>query len=242
MSEQQPYRFETLVKAEFVQRENRFRAEVLLNGEPVKVHVPNSGRMKELLVPGAAVWIQPACGETRKTAYTLMLVQQADSYVCLNAHLANSLVEHWLRQGILPGFEQAEQIRREKTYGNSRFDFYLLRSGKECYAEVKSVNLLDGTVARFPDAPTERGSKHLRELMHCREQGLDAAVLFVVMGNRAGCFAPNTETDPQFAALLKQAMEAGVEVWVYTCRMTPEGVVYEKPIPVQEESAWKSMH
>lgn len=242
MNAGQPYRFAALLKAEFVQRENRFRAEVLLHGQPVKVHVPNSGRMKELLVPGATVWIQPAAGENRKTAYTLMLVQQDDSCVCLNAHLANSLVEHWLQQKILPGFEQTVQIQREKTYGNSRFDFHLLRGGRECYAEVKSVNLLDGAVARFPDAPTERGSKHLRELMHCRAQGLDAAVLFVVMGNRAESFAPNTETDPQFAALLKQAMDAGVEVRVYTCLVTPEGVMYHKQIPIQEERAWKSMH
>ncbi len=121
-----------LLEARFVRRENRFRAEVELQGEPVKVHVPNSGRMQELLTPGAAVWIQPASGAKRKTAYTLLLVQQGERLVCLNAHLANELVAFWLQRGMLPGFAEAEHIQREKYYGKSRFDFSLQRRGRSC--------------------------------------------------------------------------------------------------------------
>lgn len=109
--------------------------------------------------------------------------------MCLNAHLANDIVHFWLQQGILAAFADVTQIMREKTYGKSRFDFQLQRGGKRCYAEVKSVNLLDGDTARFPDAPTARGSKHLQELMQCKQDGLDSAVIFLVMGNRASRFA-----------------------------------------------------
>ncbi len=231
----------SLLKARFIQRENRFRAEVELEGQPVQVHVSNSGRMKELLVPGVDVWIQPAAGVNRKTAYTLLLVQQGQRFVCLHAHLANEIIAFWLKQGILPGFAAVEQIEREKTYGKSRFDFRLKRQGRLCYAEVKSVNLLDGHTARFPDAPTERGSKHLQELVRCKEADLDGAVIFLVMGNDASDFAVNWATDPVFGENLQRAVEAGVEVYVYTCSIDLTGIAYTGTIPLQEETAWKSM-
>ncbi len=236
------YPFGELLEAVFIQRDNRFRAEVELNGERVKVHVPNSGRMKELLVPGVPVWIQPASGENRKTAYTLLLVKQEERFVCLNAHLANDIIAFWMERNILPGFEGAENIKREKTYGKSRFDFCLERNGKVCYTEVKSVNLLDGVTARFPDAPTVRGSRHLQELIECKQNHLDAAVVFLVMGNKAREFDVNRKTDPDFDIALKQAIEAGVEVYVYTCRIDLHGVVYTGQIPLREEETWKSMH
>ena len=116
------------------------------------------------------------------------------------------------------------------------------RNGRLCYAEVKSVNLLEGVTARFPDAPTERGSKHLQELAQCKKDGLDAAVIFLVMGNKAREFDVNRETDPAFDAALKQAIEAGVEVYVYTCSIDLHGIVYTGQIPLREEEIWKSMH
>ncbi len=241
MNAAQRYPLGNLLKATFLRRENRFRAEVALNGQPVKVHVPNSGRMRELLVPGAAVWIQPAVGEKRKTAYTLLLAEQEGRLICLNAHMANDIVAFWLAQKILPGFTELETIEREKPYETSRFDFRLKRQGKTCYAEVKSVNLLDGTVARFPDAPTSRGSKHLLELIHCKQQGLDAAVLFLVMGNQATSFDVNWETDPVFGENLKWAVQAGVEVYVYTCSIDLQGIGYTGTIPLWGEETWKSM-
>lgn len=242
MNAVQRYPLGNLLKAAFLRRENRFRAEVELNGIPVKVHVPNSGRMRELLVPGTAVWIQPASGENRKTAYTLLLAEQEGRLICLNAHLANDIVAFWLAQKILPGFTEVETVEREKPYGASRFDFRLKRQGKTCYAEVKSVNLLDGKTARFPDAPTTRGSKHLLELIQCKRQGLDAAVLFLVMGNQAACFDVNWKTDPAFGENLKRAVQAGVEVYVYTCRIDLQGISYEGTIPLTGEETWKSMH
>lgn len=232
---------DTLLEAQFVKRDNRFRATVERDGQLVKVHVPNSGRMKELLTHGAPVWIQPASGTHRKTAYTLLLVQQNERFVCLNAHLANDLVAFWLNQGILSGFADTTKIAREKTYGDSRFDFCLERRGKRCYAEVKSVNLLDGIVARFPDAPTVRGAKHLRELACCKAAGMDAAVIFLVMGNAASQFAVNWKTDPAFGEQLRLAYLAGVEVYVYTCQIDLHGITYTGTIPLQEEAVWKSM-
>ena len=239
--------FGELLEAVFIRRENRFRAEVALNGTTVKIHVPNSGRMQELLVPGAHVWVQPAAKNEnrkteRKTAYTLLLVQQGERYVCLNAHLANEIAAFWLSHDVLPEFAGCTNIERERTIGKSRMDFRLQRSNKTCYVEVKSVNLLVGDTACFPDAPTERGTKHLQELIQCKAQGLDAAVLFIVMGNAAKQFAPNVETDPNFAASLAEAYKQGVEIYVYNCEINLQGVRYAGRIPMQEESKWKFMH
>lgn len=241
MSAQQIFPLGPLLEAQFVKRDNRFRAEVFLDSQPVKVHVPNSGRMRELLVPGAKVWVQPAAGEHRKTAYTLSLVQQNNGFVCLNAHLANDLVGFWLQNSSLPEFQGVTLIEREKTYGKSRFDFRLIRQEQCCYVEVKSVNLLEGCTARFPDAPTERGSKHLQELIQCKQQGLSAAVIFVVMGHQAKEFDVNWRTDPVFGQNLQLAAAAGVEIYVYTCRIDLQGIRYTGTIPIREEAAWKSM-
>ena len=237
-----------LQEAVFVRRENRFRAEVELNGQIVKAHVPNSGRMQELLVSGAKVWVKPVKEDgshkktERKTSCTLVLVQQGERYICLHAHLANEIVAFWLEHDILPEFAGCTQIAREQKLGTSRMDFSLYRGDVRCYAEVKSVNLLVDDTARFPDAPTARGSRHLQELIACKAQGLDAAVIFLVMGNDAKQFAPNTVTDPAFADSLAQALQHGVEVYVYTCEIDLQGVRYTGRIPVQEESEWKSMH
>lgn len=245
-----------LAEAVFIKRENRFRAEVELNGQIVKAHVPNSGRMQELLVPGTTVWVQPAKPTKtpsktkttdgrqteRKTACTLVLVQQGARFVCLHAHLANEIAAFWLAHDILPEFAGCTGLAREKKLGDSRMDFQLYRDGVCCYAEVKSVNLLVGSTARFPDAPTARGKRHLEELMAVKAQGMDAAVIFLVMGNAATAFAPNIATDPDFAEALSKAQQQGVEVYVYTCEINLEGVRFTGRIPVQEESEWKSMH
>lgn len=246
MNQMEAYSLGELQEAIFVRRENRFCAEVELDGQRVKVHVPNSGRMQELLFPGAKVWIQPANGtkneSARKTAYTLILAQQDTRYICLHANLANEFVAFWLARGILPEFSGCTQLEREKKLGTSRMDFRLYRGDTCCYVEVKSVNLLVDGIARFPDAPTARGARHLQELIACKEQGLDAAVIFLVMGNDANAFAPNWQTDPAFAKQLLQAKEAGVEVYVYTCEINLQGVRYTGRIPVKEELEWKSMH
>ncbi len=247
MKENIYYPLGELQEAAFVRRENRFRAEVELDGQIVKVHVPNSGRMQELLIPGATVWVQPAKAAAngkheRKTAYTLVLAQQGERYVCLHSHLANDIVAFWLQHDLLPEFAGCTQLEREKKYGDSRMDFRMYRGDVCCYAEVKSVNLLVGDTARFPDAPTQRGSKHLQELMRCKERGLDAAAIFLVMGNAAKQFTPNGQTDPAFADNLAMAMARGVEVYVYTCEIDLQGVRYTGRIPVQEEWEWKSMH
>lgn len=243
MIQESNYPIGILQEAIFVKRENRFRAEVELNGQRIKVHVPNSGRMRELLTPGASVWIQPAKDESkkRKTAYTLVLARQQERYICLHAHFANELIAFWLQHDILPEFAGATKIEREKPYGTSRMDFRLYREQRCCYVEVKSVNLLDGDTARFPDAPTSRGSKHLRELIACKADGMDAAVVFLVMGNDAKQFAPNWKMDATFAKTLMLAQSKGVEVYVYTCEVSLQGVRYTGRIPIQEESEWKSM-
>lgn len=215
-----------LVPAIFIKRENRFRAEIMIDGTLHKAHVPNSGRMRELLIPGSAVWVKPSKAPARKTAYSLALCRQGEQYICLNAHMANEIMEEWLSRKILPELSQAQEICREKKWGNSRFDFQLQKDGQTWFIEVKSVNLVRGETACFPDAPTERGRKHLLELSACRQAGFRSAVVFLVMGNQAKYFAPNQATDPLFAQTLEAVRVQGVEIYVYRCLIDLEHVAY----------------
>jgi len=217
--------FGELKKAIFLQRENRFCARVNLDGEEILVHVPNSGRMSELLYASAEVWLKYCQGENRKTAYDMVLVKGKDGYVCTDAHLANDFFEHWIKEGLLEEFANCYNWKRECKYGNSRFDFAFSRGDKNGFLEVKSVNLLQEKTALFPDAPTKRGAKHLLELAQCIEEGYLAYVVFVVMG-KCDKFAIYKEHDEMLWQAMQQAKAGGVSVVVYQCKVSLDGVLY----------------
>ena len=215
--------------AVFLQRPNRFIAQVLLNGQEETVHVKNTGRCKELLVPGAKVYLEKGKNPARKTAWDLIAVEKGDRLINMDSQLPNKVAEEWLAQGGLGHFSQ---LLREQTWGASRLDFCLKDARRTKYVEVKGVTLEEGGKVYFPDAPTVRGTKHLEELTRIRQEGMEAAVLFVVQMKGVSSFSPNDATDPAFGKALRQAAAAGVEVAALDCLVWPDEVTPGQRVPV----------
>ena len=211
-----------LIEGRLVRRDNRFRATVLVDGRPVKAHVPNSGRLGELLVPDAAIHLRPAVRAGRATPYDLVLVEYAGQPVCIDARWPPRLIREAREQGDLAPFAAHDRLVPEAVCGGSRPD---LRSeaadGSACWVEAKSVTLVRDGVACFPDAPTARGRRHMGELTELARRGVCAAVVFVVQRADARAFRPNDETDPEFGYALRAARDAGVHVLAYRCCVEP---------------------
>ena len=247
-------RLPPLVEARFVRRLNRFAATVSLDGREVTVHVANSGRMRELLQPGAMCYLTSQPGSHRKTAYdlTLVAIHQVDAagvreapalygesgepiggaLVSADTRLPNVLVWEAWRCGCLPHFEGYDSARREVRYHDSRLDMMLGSPQGQCYIEVKSVTLVQDRVARFPDAPTDRGRKHVSTLVRAIEEGHRAAAVFVVQRDDATALSPYDANDPQFGDALREAVAAGVEAYAFTCAVTRESIAIAGEVPV----------
>ncbi len=216
---------------------NRFAALVKVAGREVTVHVANSGRMRELFQPGIRVLLTPKLGTPgRKTPYDLTLVDLGDTLVSADARLPNALVHEKIISGALQEFQGYQDVRREVTLGNSRMDLLLLANDTRCYIEVKSVTLVENGVGLFPDAPTTRGQRHVRELGEAAQMGWRSAVVFVVQRGDVTSFATNEAADPAFGEALREAAQVGVEVYAYRCRVTPYEVTLSDRLPVQLDS------
>ena len=213
--------YSNIVKGRFLARPNRFIAQVELDGREEICHVKNTGRCRELLIPGAEVWCERSDKPTRKTKYDLVAVRKASRLINMDSQAPNAAAREWLEAG---GLEPFDVVRPEQTFGDSRFDFYLERQGRGMYLEVKGVTLEEDGVCRFPDAPTQRGAKHLRELMAVRSQGLDAAVLFVIQMSPVAYMEPNDRTDLAFGRALREAAAAGVQVLAVDCQVTEDAM------------------
>jgi sugar fermentation stimulation protein A len=222
-----------LVRAHFLTRLNRFAALVDLGGQETMVHVANSGRMRELLVVGNLCWLRAAHGEHRKTAYDLALVDIGHTLVSADARLPNHLVHRAFREGRLPQFADYYECHSEVTYGESRLDLALSGVAGACFVETKSVTLIEDGAALFPDAPTTRGRKHVFSLMHAVAEGYRAAVIFVIQRDDARSFRPHDVADPEFGQALRQAVDAGVEAYAYTCTVSLEEVRLADPVEVR---------
>ncbi len=220
-----------LIPGDFIRRDNRFRATVRVDGREVWAHVPNSGRLHDLFIPGRPVWLHPAANPARKTPYDLKLVQMPEALVSIDARLPNPLFAEAVAAGRLPEFS-CHEIRPEVRYGDSRLDFRLLGPEGVCWVETKSVTLVTDGVACFPDAPTARGSRHLRELMDIVQNGERAAVVFIVQRQDAQSFAPAASVDPLFAQTLARAAASGVEIRAYVCRVDMTEILLDRAIPV----------
>ena len=220
-----------LIPAAFIRRDNRFRATVRVDGREAWAHVPNSGRLHDLFIPGRPIWLHPAANPARKTPYDLKLVQMPEALVSIDAHLPNPLFAEAVAAGRLPEFA-CDDIRPEVRYGESRLDFRLTGPEGVCWVETKSVTLVEAGVARFPDAPTARGSRHLHELIDIAARDQRAAVVFIVQREDATAFAPASAVDPIFAQTLAQAQAAGVEVRAYICQVTMTAITLAQSIPV----------
>ena len=220
-----------LIDGKFITRLNRFAAMVAVAGQEVMVHVANSGRMRELLVPGQRVLVRPVAGEHRKCRFDLALVDLGFTLASADARLPNALVAEALTEGRLPQFADFPEIRREVTFGESRLDLMLTGTGGCCYIETKSVTLVVEGTALFPDSPTSRGAKHLRTLIQVVEAGHRAAAIFVIQRQDARDFAIYDTADPEFAAGLRAARAAGVEAYAYSCQVTEERITLSDPLP-----------
>lgn len=224
-------RYGEIVAAEFMERPNRFIAYVNLCGERTKVHVKNTGRCGELLKDHARVYLEKSDSESRSTAYDLVAVEKEGRLVNMDSGAPNKAAGEWLRAGGLYG--DVSLVRPEKTFGNSRFDFYVESvSGKRAFVEVKGVTLEREGTAAFPDAPSERALKHVEELIEARKQGYEAYLLFVVQMKGVSFVEPNRETQPAFGEALKRARRAGVRLLAYDCLVREDSMEMDAPVPV----------
>ena len=212
------------VKGIFKNRPNRFIAEVEVDGKLEIAHVPNTGRCKELLVENAIVWLQPSDNPNRKTRFSLHFVENNGVLVSLYSQQANSIVYDAIVNGNIMELAGYSHHQREKTVENSRIDIYLSNDDEECYVEVKGVTLIVDGEARFPDAPTERGAKHLKELIKLKKQGNRCCVFFLIQHPAGKFFRPNWENDPVFSRTLNEAYSEGVEILVYRCENQLDGI------------------
>ena len=223
-------RYGTVIPGHFLARPNRFIAQVETAEGIQTVHVKNTGRCRELLVPGAAVYLERGTNPGRKTAYDLIAVEKGDLLINMDAQAPNKVFAEWAGQG---GFiPDVTAVRPEFRYGDSRLDFCLETAQGPHLVEVKGVTLEDGGAARFPDAPTERGVKHIRELQRAAETGLDTTLFFVVQFQNAYSVSPNDATHPAFGEALREAAAHGVNVCAYDCLVTPDSLSIRREVPV----------
>ena len=221
-----------LVEARFIRRVNRFLAIVELNGREESVHVANSGRLRELFLPGAGLWLKPAARPGRKTSYDLALVEAAGTLVSADARLPNALVAEAAAAGMLEGIGKPSVIVRESTFGESRFDLMLDGENGRQYVEVKSVTLVENGVGLFPDSPTLRGAKHLNTLAEAVQAGHRASVVFVVQRADATAFAANEPADLALAEALRRAIATGVNAYAFNCLVTIGEVCLDHRLPI----------
>lgn len=214
----------------FRDRPNRFIAHVELDGKLETVHVKNTGRCRELLVPGAKVWCQRSENPARKTKFDLICVEKGPYLINMDSQAPNKAVQEWLLGG---GMGQIRDLRPETVHGDSRFDFAFQKDGKQCYLEVKGVTLEDGGICAFPDAPTERGAKHLRGLQRAVAEGCACYALFVIQMRPVLYLHPNDATDPVFGKALREAAAGGVHVLAVDCQVTPNSMTVGQTVEVR---------
>ena len=220
-------KYSNIVKGKFISRPNRFIARVDIAGVEHTVHVKNTGRCKELLVPGCTVFLEKADNPNRKTLYDLIAVIKGDRVINMDSQAPNVVFRQWIKKQL-----PTAVVKREITYKDSRFDCYIETETDKIFVEVKGVTLEENGYVRFPDAPTERGIKHINGLMDAVNNGYKAAVFFVIQMEDVISFSPNYDTQPRFGQALKNAEAAGVKILAYSCKVTPDSLEIDKPVPV----------
>jgi len=227
-------KYDKIVTGRFISRPNRFIANCLVDGRTETVHVKNTGRLKELLVPNARVYLELSDRPGRKTRYSLVTVRKGERLVNIDSNAPNRVVADALRNGRLklPGMPVIDYIKTEKDFGNSRFDIYLEGDGRKAFMEIKGVTLEKNGIAMFPDAPTERGTKHLHELIAAAEGGYMAYIIFVIQMKGVRYFMPNDEMHKAFGDALRLAANHGVNIIAYDCNVEPDGFTLADPVEV----------
>lgn len=223
--------YKNVVEGAFVRRCNRFVAEVRMGNEIIPCHVKNTGRLAELLTENARVFLEKSENKARKYAYDLISVYRGDVLFNIDSVSPNKVVAEWIEEGHI--FAELVKLQPEKTFKNSRFDFYIETKNEKIFMEVKGVTLEDNGVLLFPDAPTERGVKHLEELVEAASAGFGAYVVFVAKTRAGHVFRPNEKTHPAFGAALKKAKDNGVHILCLGCRVTENSLHIEREIPIE---------
>lgn len=225
-------KYEKIVHGQFNQRINRFIAEVTIDGVKERVHIKNTGRLKELFLPGTDVLLEETNNPNRKTRFSLTAVMKEGRWVNIDSQAPNKVAFEAIQDGKIAEIGEVATVKREVTYGASRFDLYFEQGDQKGFIEVKGVTLEKEGIAMFPDAPTTRGTKHVVELAKAIEEGYKCAILLVVQLKGCKEFVPNRETDPAFADALLQAAEAGVQILAYDTVVTEDELVLDQAIPV----------
>ena len=219
-----------MTEGRFLARPNRFIARVVIGGNEETVHVKNTGRCRELLPEGAQVWCQESSNPNRKTKYDLITVRKGERLINMDSQAPNIAAGEWLKSG---GLGEIQNLKAESFHGDSRFDFSFVKDGKQCFLEVKGVTLENDSVCAFPDAPTERGVKHLKGLTKLAQEGYGAYVLFVIQMSDVKYLHPNDATDPAFGAALREAAQNGVQILAMDCAVTETTMDLRLPVPVR---------
>ena len=228
-------KYECVVRGTFLSRPNRFIAKVSINGKEETVHVKNTGRCREILIPGCTVYLEKAKNPGRKTPYDLIAVEKITEngtiLINMDSQIPNAVAAEFLPLSGL--FPEGTVFRREVTYGCSRFDIYAENESAKAFIEVKGVTLENDGLALFPDAPTERGVKHINELIEAKSKGYDACIMFIIQMENVHTFSPNRTMHPEFADALKKAFKAGVNILAYTCHITPDSIKVKNPVKIR---------
>lgn len=223
--------YKNIVTGIFRERPNRFIAMVEINGQLEKCHVKNTGRCREILIPGAELYLQDAgASNTRKTRYDVIAVRKGSQIVNMDSQIPNKAVAQWLAEGNL--FSKDAIIRPEQKYGNSRFDLYIEDGERKAFMEIKGVTLEEDGIARFPDAPTERGVKHVQELCRCVQDGFEAYIFFLIQMKGVHQLEPNWKTHEAFGKALQEAQKSGVNILAYDSIVTENSICVGAQIPV----------
>ena len=223
-------KYANMVPGTFIKRPNRFIAHVEIEGQEQIVHVKNTGRCRELLPEGAEVYCQHFDSPTRKTAYDLITVRKGNLLINMDSQVPNAAAKEWLSAG---GLGEIQDLRAETVHGDSRFDFSFTKDGKPCFLEVKGVTLETDGVCAFPDAPTERGTKHLHGLTRAIGEGYGAYILFVIQMSPVQYLHPNDDTDPAFGKALREAAAAGVQILAMDCKVDIDEMTIQNSVPVR---------
>lgn len=229
-------KYSNIKEAIFLRRPNRFIAFCEIDGKEEKVHVKNTGRCKELLIPGVKVYLEHSDNPNRKTAYSLIAVRKGDRLINMDSQIPNKVVYEAIGSGmlVLPGLEGRDiRVQPEKTYKNSRFDAYVETEKDKAFIEVKGVTLEEDGIVRFPDAPTERGVKHIHELIDAASNGFKAYIIFIIQMKDVKYFTPNVITHEAFGIALKEAVSKGVQVLAYDCTVEPDCIILDSPVQVK---------
>jgi sugar fermentation stimulation protein A len=223
-------KYDNIYEGIFIKRLNRFVAIVEIDGNEETVHVKNTGRCGELLIKGAKIYLQYVDKESRKTKYSLISILKGDNLFNIDSQVPNKVIEDALRNNKIKGLKDLDFLKREQTYGNSRFDFYFEKDNRKGYIEVKGVTLENNGEAKFPDAPTSRGTKHVNELVEAKKDGYESYIFFLLQFKGANSFSTNREMDPTFAKAVDEAVENDVKVLVYDSVVKKDSIIISEEI------------